>query len=169
MNDKRFNFHLPDPLKEAIAIYCLSNLPAIIIVIFEIFKNENGSFTFEFILDILIRNYSSGEILVYVATLISPTLYLMWRHRRAIKHNSFFVYVALAQCITLGFCTILFTMYRSNTLKNYDLSITCSYWLYAVSLVCWIFTLFYAERLNRNFSESSVPSPEKILKDLEGY
>lgn len=156
-----------DAFLEFIIIFLCSNLPMISIVIYDIFKQPTAKFNITTITNIISTNVSSGEVFIYVATLISPALYLLFKYHRARRHLRLFPYFVFVQILILFLCAIFLTMYRSDTLKNIDLMNTWSLFIYIISIFCWYASLVFARKITQNPYSDKPSGADNLLKGLK--
>lgn len=152
-------------LLELISTYVFSNTPFIALVIYEIFSRQDAKFDTGSIYCILASNIISGEIFIYIATLVAPGIYLMIKYNRARRHFYAFPFFFYGQFVIIFLCLIFFVMNRSDKIENISLINNWSLTLYIFSILYWYASLVFSRKLESPPRRGRTGS-ENILSEL---
>jgi len=158
-----------DSLGEFLLVYFFSNIPYIALVLVHLLGTEDAHVDFSTIYNVIALNVKSGEILIYVSTLLAPFVYVMWQYHRSRKNFPLYGLFMILTGAVYFYCLIVFSMYRSGSIKNVPFVEDTSLYFYILALVLWYYSLVFARKLQKMMR----PIPEKsgaqqILDGLGG-
>lgn len=164
--DKYYDY--VDALEEFITVYIISNLPFLSIAIYETASTKEATFTIETLINIAVENFGSGEIFIYVSTLLAPAVYMMVKYHRARRHFPLFSLFITFQLIIFLICILFFVMNRSDQIRNIDFVNSWSLVIYIGALIYWYAALVFGRRLEEeNPYKDQQSGAESILKGLK--
>lgn len=146
-----------DSVWEFLLVYLFSNIPYIALVLVHLLGTENAHVNFSTLYTVIAQNVKSGEILIYVSTLLAPFVYVMWQYHRSRKNFPLYGLFVFLTGAVYFYCLIVFSMYRTGSIKNAPLVEDTSLYFYFLALVLWYFSLVFARKLQKMMR----PVPEK--------
>ena len=160
-------------LNEAWWILLISNASVLLLSFIKVLSESGGSWSPDLIWSLFVESFNSGELFLYLCTLLAPTLYLVSSNLRASRYFPLLFALLAAQMFLLSVSAVMYAMHHTGALKNYEFAQTFASWVYPLSIVIWISVLFYRrlrlDNIGDKVSDNFEGRGRKAEKKIENY